>query len=402
MGVWSRYPVGRRHAWRIERVIKRTLANHKALAIALPAIAVVAFLATSLALAAGVGGTSQAGATPSVTPSDIPSTSPSDSPTPFFSPTPTPNLGPTPLPAGMAYSDLDGVAASTNLAHRLPIAIMIDDNKAARPQSGISSASIVYQAPADGGEDRYMMVFQEGTATDIGPVRSARPYYVRWAAEYKAMFGHYGGDWTTINKTIPSLARYLYNMDNLHGGSCPYHRINTRVGPHNAYTNSAAQIRCAIVKGYPATYQNLPTRPFKGDTASGLLPTAQTISIAYRTGTIGYQFNPTTDSYLRLVGGAPEIDPANGKQVFARSIVVMDQFLTTYAEPGHGSRPVVATVGYGPVTVFQEGRVIKGTWKKKNDTALTRFYDSAGKEIALVRGEIFIQSRPPQYKMSVK
>jgi len=54
---------------------------------------------------------------------------------------------------------------------------MVDDNKVARPQSGISSASIVYQAPADGGEDRYMMVFQEGTASAIGPVRSARPYY---------------------------------------------------------------------------------------------------------------------------------------------------------------------------------------------------------------------------------
>ena len=380
-------------------MIKRIWTGHRALAIVLLAIAVVAFLVSSLLLVNSTHGTSQASATPGTTDSPFPS--PSDTPMPFLSPTPTINTGPTPLPAGMAYSDLDGVAATTDLAHRLPLAIMVDDNKVARPQSGISSASIVYQAPADGGEDRYMMVFQEGTAKDIGPVRSARPYYVYWAAEYKALFGHFGGDRQSRKVTIPAMANNIYNMDALNGGGCPYRRVSTRPAPHNAYTNSANLIGCAAARKYPATYQKLPTRPFRDDTAAGLLPAAQSISIFYKTGTVGYKFNPTTDSYMRLIGGAPEIDPANGQQVYARSIIVMDQFNTNdYSEPGH-VRPDVHNVGSGPVMVFQEGKVIKGTWKKKNNTALTRFYDSSGKEISLVRGEIFIQSRPPQYKVTI-
>jgi hypothetical protein len=294
----------------------------------------------------------------------------------------------------MAYSDLDGVLTTTALAHRLPVAIMIDDQQIARPQSGISMASIVYMAPADGDVDRYMMVFQEQTATDIGPTRSARPYYVRWASEYKALFAHYGGDLQSRSVTIPAAiaAGSIYNMDGTYGGSCPFHRISTRPGPHNAYTNTAAMISCAAKKGYPTTYQNMPTRPFTGDTAAALLPAAQSISIAYPTITIGYQFNPATDSYLRLTSGTPEIDPGNGKQVFARSIIVMYQKLTVdYTEVNH-ARPVVANVGQGSAMIFQEGKEIQATWKKTSNTALTRFYDSTGAEIPLVRGEMFIQS----------
>jgi len=155
--------------------------------------------------------------------------------------------------------------ASPDVAHRLPMAIMIDDNRVARPQSGFSSASIVYQAPVDGGEDRYMLIFQEGTASDIGPVRSARPYFVYWATEYKALYGHFGGDNKSLYVVLPALSKSVYNQDDLSGGSCPYHRIATRAAPHNAYTNSAALINCLPHMGYPSTYQGLPVRPFQDD-----------------------------------------------------------------------------------------------------------------------------------------
>ena len=104
------------------------------------------------------GGAAQASATPSATATASPSPSPTDSPTPSNSPTPTPDLGPTPLPAGLAYADLDGVAAPVDAAHGMPLAIMIDDQQQARPQSGISSASIVYQLPIDLPESAHVPV----------------------------------------------------------------------------------------------------------------------------------------------------------------------------------------------------------------------------------------------------
>jgi len=335
-------------------VLRRFWVGHRVLTIALPALAIVAVLAGGLLLVSAAGGLAQASPTPMptlfITPS--PSPSPTESPTPFITPSPTPtiNPGPTPLPVGWAYSDLDGVPAPANLAHREPIAVMIDDQVIARPQSGVSTASIVYQAPADGDQDRYMLVFQEGSANSVGPVRSVRTYYLTWAEEYKAVIGHFGGDSISLKVLIPALtkAKSIYNMDALrYHQDCPYHRISTRPAPHNAYTNTKVLFECAAYLKYPTTYQNLPDRPFRADSPAATRPTAQTISIAYRTGTIGYVFSPGTDSYLRLVGGKPEVDPANNLWVYARNIVVLYQVksISPYAEAGHPGRPDIATVG---------------------------------------------------------
>ena len=379
----------------IERVrtgIARIWTGHRKGVVAVGAIAAaLVIVAAGLLVWVVPGRTSTASATPSSSP--IPIASPTDSATGYPSFSPGSFAGPTGLPSGWDYSDLDGVPAPPDLAHRLPMAIMIDDNAVARPQSGMSSASIVYQAMADGGEDRYMFVFQEGTASDIGPARSTRPYFVYWAAEYKPLFGHIGGDAVSLQQTVPSMARYIYNEDELNGGSCPYHRITTRAAPHNDYTNSAALISCAARRGYPATYQNLPTRTFVDDEPLATRPFSQSITIPYRTGTLGYVFDPATDSYSRSVGGQPQIDPANNQPVVARNIVVMFQTYAMAPSLDH-LRPVVGNVGSGNAIVFKEGQAIVGTWKKPSTTALTRFYDASGNEIPFVRGEIFIQSVP--------
>jgi hypothetical protein len=270
---------------------------------------------------------------------------------------------------------------------------MVDDNAVARPQSGFNSASIVYQAPADGGEDRYMLVFQEGTATDIGPVRSARPYFVYWAAEYRAGFGHYGGDVVALQQVIPSMAKYIYNMDALNGDPCPYHRVSTRAAPHNAYTNSKALISCAAKAKQPSAFQTAPTLTFADDTPSNLRPASQNITVPYHTGKISYQYDPVKDAYQRYVDGKPQVDPADQQPVYARDVVVMFQKLTydSAQDPGH-NRPILTTVGSGESLVFKEGVAIHGKWKKPSNAELTRFYDDAGNEIPLVRGEIFIQA----------
>jgi hypothetical protein len=299
------------------------------------------------------------------------------------------------MPSGWAYSDLDGMPAPANLAHRLPIAIMIDDNVAARPQAGFTSASIVWQAFADGGETRYMLVSQEAPSADIGPVRSARPYFVEWASEWRAAYGHYGGDVTALNVTIPALARYIHNMDALNGQPCPYHRVDTRVAPHNAFTSMDAQISCLGKYGYPSTYHGPAGYKFVDDTPAADRPASQSLSINYHTGPVRYAYDPATDSYLRFVSGAAQIDAGSNQQVAPRNVVVLFQalFYDPKVDPGH-NRPVISNVGSGKAVVFKEGKAIAATWKKVSTFAVTRLYDSAGNEIPFVRGQIFLQSVP--------
>jgi hypothetical protein len=192
-------------------------------------------------------------------------------------------------------------------------------------------------------------------------------------------------------------------MDDLSGGSCPYHRITTRAAPHNAYTNSAALISCLPKKGYPTTYQGLPTRLFVDDTPAADRPASQSITVPYHTVSVGYQFDPATDKYIRLLNGQKQIDPANKQQVFARNIVVMFQTVTNDYVDGSGIQRInVGNVGSGKAIVFKEGKAITGTWKKTSDAALTRYYDDSGNEIPLVRGEIFMQSVPPGTAVTYK
>jgi len=60
------------------------------------------------------------------------------------------------------------------------------------------------------------------------------------------------------------------------------------------------------------------------------------------------------------------------------------------------------TVGKGSALIYQNGDEIKATWEKKSRTDRTRFYDSAGKEVSFVNGEIWIEVVPKGNKINTK
>lgn len=336
---------------------------------------------------------------PSPTPRPTPTRAPTVAPTPTEAPTPTVAPEPTPF----AFAALDGMPANPVAANRLPVAVMIDDNVVARPQSGFNAASIVYQAPADGGEDRYMLVFQEMDAPDIGPVRSGRPYFVYWASEYRAGFAHYGGDEKTRFRVIPSVkGKLMYDLDALAGSGGAFHRVSSRKAPHNAYTSTADLWKTAGRKGYPAEMvAGLGARPFKDDAPVADRPAKGSISVPYGRGATGYTYDPETNSYLRSVAGKAQTDASDGKRVAARNVVVLWMRLSIDPESEVGyRRPALDLIGKGTAWVFRDGTIIKGTWRKADQGSLTRFYDAAGTEVSLVRGQIFIQVVPTGTKVT--
>jgi hypothetical protein len=322
-------------------------------------------------------------------------------------PIPTPTVAPSPSPSPAVFvdptvADLTGVKTDPARAHRLPIAVTIDDNRVARPQAGFNGASIVYQAPADGGETRYMMVFQEGDSAAIGPVRSARIFFVEWASEVHAAIGHYGGD--RRSRTYLALwnnTRFT-NVEALGPGGKAYHRISSRSAPHNGYTSTSALRAMAIKLGGPVSIPaDIGRRLFVAPSPTSSLPASQHMVIPYRTGRIDYRFDRKTDLYRRYVDGAIQIDQADGHAVTTRNVAVLFMsFKTdTKIEPGH-SRPVIGNIGSGRAAIFEEGRHVEGTWSKADETAPTRLFDAAGREIPLVTGRTFFQIVPLGTKIS--
>lgn len=139
-----------------------------------------------------------------------------------------------PKPTTVA-STLTGVQVDPVLNKRGVTAVMIENSLDARPQSGLLDAGVVYEAIAEGGITRFMALFQEGQPSYIGPVRSARPYYVEWLAPYGATYAHAGGSPEAIS-LISTLG--IKDMDHGANGNS-YTRVDTRFAPHNLYTSMA-------------------------------------------------------------------------------------------------------------------------------------------------------------------
>jgi hypothetical protein len=312
-------------------------------------------------------------------------------------PSPSPSPRPEPTPSDeLVAADLDGVLTSAALAHRLPLVVSIDDNRIARPQSGFNAASIVWQAPADGYESRYLLVIQERDTAAIGPVRSARLYLAQWAAELRGALAHYGGDRLTRAWMSANRGRLFTDVDGIGSGNPAYHRIKTREAPHNAYTSTADLWRVAVKLGADETFDSaLHARPFRDDSAPAARGTAQTIAVPYRTVKVGYAYDPTTNAYLRSLDGKPHVDPADGGRVTASTVVVLFMTFRTDStiEKGH-NRPVLGFVGSGKAQVFMEGRLISGSWSKAGPADPTLILGPGGEEMPLLRGRIFIQVVP--------
>ncbi len=343
--------------------------------------------------------TPSAAAPVAVAGSPTPATTPAAVGAPTLAPSPTPSPTPSavpPAPLVPTTADLTGVTTDAARAHRLPIAVMLDDNRIARPQSGFNQASIVYQAPADGGEDRYMLVFQEGDSAEIGPVRSARVYFVHWVSEMKAAIAHYGGDLRS-RQQLDAFNRVRFtNVDALGGAGKAFHRIASRKAPHNGYTSTAALRAIAAKLGGPASMpEELYRRTFIAPAAVAARAASERIRIPYQTGLIEYRFDRASDLYRRFIDGKAQVDPADRNAVTTRNVVVM--FMSyktdTKIEPGH-SRPVIGCIGTGRAIIFREGRAVEATWSKADEAAPTRLLDATGQEIPLVTGRTYFQIVP--------
>ena len=365
------------------------------------ALAVVVVIACGSPAPSGpsASGSSQPARTPAPGASVSPGSSPTDSqaPSPTPVPTPTPTPAPTPLPTPtMAVAPLTGRLVREELARRHPIAVMIDDLWAARPQSGMSRASIVWQAPAEGGIPRYMAIFAEGNPTAVGPVRSARYYFIGWAAEWKAMYVHVGGSPQALaTLAAKGSGQLVFNADQARWGNRYLWRITTRYAPHNVYTDGR-HLR-ALARRLGAT--DPPGEPvwhFAADAPLELRPVGGRIDVTYPHNAIRYKYDRATNTYRRFVsGGKRDIDAAYKVQIAPRNVIVMVVRFGPLNDGSHKGRLEAQFIGSGTAWIATNGTTIKGTWKKRSMTGPTRFYDRSGKQVTLTVGQTYIQVVPP-------
>ncbi len=286
------------------------------------------------------------------------------------------------------FSNLDGRGVK-NEEEVTPqvVAVMIDNHVNARPQSGLAEARVVYEASVEGTITRYMALFAvEDPVEEVGPVRSARPYYLDWLGEYgDALYLHVGGSPEALS-LIKS--RGVYDANEFYWGNY-YWRSAKRFAPHNVYINSDNWQK--IVTEYSSRH---PLVKWEGwefsteDEASG--EPIEEVKIKYDTiwgYSAGWKYIPETNKFVRYVNGQKYLD-AKGSEILADNVIIQTVKISTIDDYG---RKAIATIGEGEAFVIKNGRRIPGRWKKDSLSSRTRFYDESGKEIKLIPGKTWVQ-----------
>ncbi len=288
-----------------------------------------------------------------------------------------------PKPTTIA-SPLTGVQVQPELAQRPVTALMIENSPAARPQSGLIEAGVVFEAIAEGGITRFIVLYQEAQPQYIGPVRSLRPYYIDFATAFDAGIAHVGGSPDAL-KQIRNSGKDLDQFFN----SGAYWRQSTRASPHNVYTSFERLDALNKSKGYTSSKFN--PWPRKDDKAQ-TTPAAKAISVNISSGNYNshYDYSSATNSYLRSQGGKPHIITASagdktGQQLQPKVVVVL---VMSYSLNGKYS--VYGVSGSGAVLVYQDGGITEGTWTKSDRASQFKFTDSTGKDIKLNAGQTWV------------
>lgn len=299
---------------------------------------------------------------------------------------------------------LDGVMTDQESANRHPLGIIVENHPDARPQSGLDKASVVYEAVAEGGITRFLAIFGTNEAEKVGPVRSARTYFVDWAHGYNAFFAHVGGNMDALDQIpkdkILDLDQFSY--------SSPYWREKSAglATEHTMFT-STLKLREQAQKNNYSTANNFNVFRFKDDPTDAekaSAPDKQKISVVFSSAqfNVDFEYDKTTNSYKRSLAGSPHIDKVSKNQINPKNVVVMTvkrQATTTRInEPGYK----MTTTGSGTAEIFIDGKEIKGTWKKDSTADRELFYDESGNEVVFNRGQFWICVIPPEGSVSVQ
>lgn len=310
------------------------------------------------------------------------------------SPSPTPTLLP---------SKLNGAMVAEGSEALRPLAVMIENHPDARPQSGLSKASVVYEAIAEGGITRFMAVFGDArTSVRVGPVRSARPYFVDFATEYKAFYAHVGGNANALDQIK---ATGVYDLDQFGLGEPTYKRDFSRnvATEHTMYSTTDKLWDAATVKRGWGTNAEYDSWNFADDVAASVRPVTQTVTVNFSTPSflVDWQYNPTTNSYARVMGGKPHVDAIDNQQITVKNIVLQTVTRTPLTTRINEHGWLMQLTGSGKALVIQNGKATEATWKKTG-TGRTRYYNAAGDEIPLIRGQTWISMVHPDTTVTVK
>jgi hypothetical protein len=285
-----------------------------------------------------------------------------------------------PKPTTVA-SRLTGLQIPPELNALPTTGIMIENSPDARPQSGLFDAGVIYEAIAEGGITRFLALYMESKPTYIGPVRSARPYYLDFLVPFDAPIVHAGG---SADALAQIRTQGIKDIDHGANGGA-FQRVSTRFAPHNLYTSRDQILAVQDSRGYKTSTFTGFVRKDKEEPAKP--PTARLIDLRMSGPlyNVHYDYDATNNRYMRSEGGQAHMDEKAGQQLGPKVVVAL-----IMSHHYAGVYSVYGTSGSGQMFVFQDGKVQTGTWSKSNRQAQFTFKDANGGTLKLNPGQTWL------------
>ena len=270
-----------------------------------------------------------------------------------------------------------------------PIAVMIDNHDDARPQTSLNQAYIVYEIIVEGGYTRLMPIYKGVDISKIGPVRSARPYFIDYALENDAIYVHFG--WSPQAKSDIS----TYKVDDINGifySSSDFSRDSGKYAPHDVVTSTSKILALAKKLKYTTTSDDTGVLQYSTDeiTLDDGIAADKEISIPFSTlENVTWKYDSDKKIYVKYANGKKQTDWITKEDITTKNIIIT--YASNYTLPNGGKdRQGLNNVGKLDGYYITDGKAIKITCEKKSRTAKTIYKDLNGNEITVNDGNTYV------------
>lgn len=289
---------------------------------------------------------------------------------------------------------IDGVFVQNGEENVYPVAVIIDNHIDSRPPASLSKANLVYEAEAEGGITRYLAIFAtRENIKKIGPVRSARPYFIDFAKELSALFVHCGGSPKALVKI---------SKDNIFGLNEFYNdlyfwRDKNRPAPHNIFTST--ELLNKYIENQNYDLGKFLSWKFKDenlqDNNGSKLDREITINFKYQNFVVKWKYDMINNEYLRYLNGIIHRDE-DGGEIRVKNIVIQKSETKVIDKE---LRLEIKTIGQGDSIICLDGFCEQGEWRKNNPSSRTRYYYKDNNEVIFNAGKIWIEVVSPELRI---
>lgn len=304
---------------------------------------------------------------------------------------------PEPEPVFPYTNPLTGEGAMEDIGTERPIVVMFNNLEKALPQLGIGQADVIYEIVAEGGITRLMGLYQELESVDtLGPVRSARDYYVSLAFGHDAIYVHAGGSPQAYDALQDWGMSYIDFVNGPYGEMCwrdPARRKNAGfehsllTSGQNILSQMPSRFRRQHQDGYQVGWEFQETAPSGGQAATSLTVPFST----YKTGHFSYDPESGGYSIRQTVNGHDHdfIDGNDGQPVSVRNVLVL--YTDVSLIPGDSAgRMSVRTTGSGTGLLLRDGQVFDLVWTRERRQDCYSFSTPSHTPLPLAPGTSYI------------